>query len=96
MESQLIPVVVNENAAFRATALRQEGYVQAGDPIPCPLCGLRFVLLLDPKHHSDFGDAATSQRKNATIFFEEIIMQDHINDHPHWQFRMTALSLPNG
>ncbi len=90
MESQLIPVVVNENAAFRAIELRQEGYVQAGDPIPCPLCGLRFVLLLDPKDHSDSENAATTHREKATVFFQEIIMQDHINDHPHWQFRMTV------
>jgi hypothetical protein len=90
MESQLIPVVVNETAAFRATALRQEGYVQAGDPIQCPLCGLRFVLLLDPKDHSDSEGAASTHREKAAVFFREIIMQDHINDHPHWQFRMTV------
>ena len=81
---------MKESVAFRTAALIQGGYVQVDDTIQCPLCDERFVLLLDSKRDSD-SEAATGKQKEKTIsFFREMIQQDHINDHPHWQFRMTA------
>lgn len=87
---QLIPVAVKESVSFRAAALAEEGYLRVEEPIQCPLCGERFLLMLDPRDHSRHLTGAVSN--NAYAFFQEVIMQDHINDHPHWQFRMTGTS----
>ena len=87
---QLTPVAVKESVAFRAAALAEEGYLRVEEPIQCPLCGERFLLMLDPRDHSRHQAAAG--RNDAYAFFQEMIMQDHINDHPHWQFRMTGAS----
>jgi hypothetical protein len=85
---QLAPIAVKESVAFKADALVEEGYAQVKEAIQCPLCGERFLLMLDSR--GDFArpqlDAASRQKTIA--FFEEVIMQDHISDHPHWQFRM--------
>lgn len=87
---QLMPVAVKESVAFRAATLAEEGYLRVEEPIQCPLCGERFLLMLDPSDHSRHQAAAS--RNNAFAFFQDVIMQDHINDHPHWQFRMTRTS----
>jgi hypothetical protein len=86
----LIPLAIKESAAFRAAALMQEGYIRADDPIRCPLCGERFLLLIDPKDHSNSEVVAVAWKEKVIAFFREIIMRDHISYHPHWQFRMTG------
>lgn len=86
---QLIPVAVKESVAFRAETLAEEGYLRVEEPMQCPLCGERFLLMLDPQDHSRQLTGAQS-REDTLAFFQQAIMQDHINDHPHWQFRMTS------
>jgi hypothetical protein len=83
-------VAVKESIAFRADALAEQGYLPMEEPIQCPLCSERFLLMLDPRDHSLHLTGAAG--KDAYAFFQELIMQDHINDHPHWQFRMTGAS----
>jgi hypothetical protein len=85
----LIPLAIKESTAFRVAALMQEGYIRVGDPIRCPLCGERFLLLIDPKDRSDFEAVPAARTRNVIAFFQKTIMRDHINYHPHWQFRMT-------
>lgn len=86
---QLTLVAVKESVAFRAAALAEEGYLRVEDPMQCPLCGERFLLMLDPQDYSRHVSGVNS-REDAFTFFQQAIMQDHINDHPHWQFRMTS------
>lgn len=85
---QLMPIAVKESVAFRTDALVQEGYVQVKEAIQCPLCGERFLLMLDSRGDSPQPQLDAASRQKAVAFFEEVIMQDHISDHPHWQFRM--------
>jgi len=85
---QLVPIAVKASVAFRTIALVQEGYAQVEEPIQCPLCGERFLLMLDSRSDSAQPQLDAASRQKAVAFFEEVIMQDHIRDHPHWQFRM--------
>jgi hypothetical protein len=88
---QLLPIAVKESVASKTELLIQEGYVRVEEAIACPLCGERFLLMLDPRDHSRH-QTRVKDGKDAFAFFQQLIMQDHINDHPHWQFRMTGAS----
>jgi hypothetical protein len=57
-----------------------------------PLCGERFLLLIDPKDHPNSEAVTVARKEKMILFFQKIIMRDHINYHPHWQFRMTERS----
>jgi hypothetical protein len=43
----LQPVFLKATAKFKAFALLESGYTQSNSTILCPLCGLKYILLLD-------------------------------------------------
>ena len=66
---RLTPVAVKESAKFKAMALIQDGSVQADEHLLCPLCGMRFLILLDPKDRSDHRQRANVNREKAVAWF---------------------------
>jgi hypothetical protein len=85
---RLTPVAVKENATFKAMALISDGYVQGDENLLCPLCGMRFLLLLDPKDRSDHRQRAAVNREKAVAWLCEKITRDHDAGHPHERFVM--------
>jgi hypothetical protein len=84
---RLMPVAIKATAKSRAMELIHQGYVQADISLVCPLCALRFLLLVDLKDrqkHRQLGE--TSGREIA--FLREKITQDHLYDHEHEMFMM--------
>jgi hypothetical protein len=85
---RLTPAALKESAKLKALALISDGYVQADDNLLCPICGMRFLLLLDLKDRSDHRQRRAEVHDRAVMFFEEMIKQDHAAGHPHERFAM--------
>jgi hypothetical protein len=83
---RLMPVAIKATAKSRALELVHGGYVQADGVVICPLCAVRYLLLLDMRDRDDHLDGKISGRVLA--FFREKITQDHGADHEHDLFVM--------
>jgi hypothetical protein len=84
---RLTPVAVKATEKFGALTLVLDGYVQADENLSCPLCGMSFLLLLDPKDRSDHRNSSGDVRR-AMFSLREQITQDHSNGHSHERFAM--------
>ena len=83
-----MPVAIKATAKARAMELIHQGYVQADISLVCPLCVLRFLLLVDLKDREKHRqlDGETSGREIA--FLREKITQDHLYNHENELFKM--------
>lgn len=84
---RLMPVAIKATAKSRAMELVRDGYVQADAVVMCPLCSLRYLLLLDMRDRNDQQFAGKAGGR-VLAFFREKITQDHGADHEHDLFVM--------
>jgi hypothetical protein len=84
---RLTPVAVKITDKFRALTLVLDGYVQADETLSCPLCQMRFLLLLDPRDRQEHREASGDVRR-AIAYLREKITQDHMNGHAQERFGM--------
>ena len=83
-----MPVAIKATAKTRAMELIQQGYVQADLTLTCPICALRFLLLLDWKDRELQRRPGNEAGGREIVFLREKIAQDHLYDHEHEMFVM--------
>jgi ferredoxin len=84
----LPPVAVKQSARLKGFKLISRGYVQAQETMDCPVCSLRFMLLLDRKDRNSQGSASTEIHQEAVRYFLDKVKEDHETGHPHDSFAM--------
>lgn len=77
---RLSPIAIKACDKFKALVLIDDGYVQAESNILCPLCGERFLFLVDPRDQADYRQMC--REIFAVMAFLRIkIAEDHIEGH---------------
>lgn len=77
---RLSPIAIKACAKFKALALIDDGYVQADHNILCPLCGMLFLFLLDPRDQSAHRHMC-DEILVIMAFLRVQIAEDHIEGH---------------
>ena len=82
---KLTPVALKATGKVSALALLLEGYVQADQNILCPLCGMKFLLLLDPRDRCDHFHHGDDIRQ-VMVAFQQKVAGDHAMEHGNERF----------
>jgi hypothetical protein len=85
---RLMPVAIKATAKSRAMDLIHQGYVQADVSLVCPLCALRFLLLLDRKDREQHRRPGGETSGRCLAFLREKITEDHLYYHENEMFVM--------
>jgi hypothetical protein len=77
----LQPVFLKATAKFKAFALLESGYAQSNSTILCPLCGLKYILLLDKASATQALMTDAALHNEALRYFRDRICAEHWTGH---------------
>jgi len=83
MNDPFQPVALKATAKFKALALAEEGYKQAGEVIACPLCGEKYILLFECGTGSGRETPSAALYDETLKYFRERIIESHHGGHEY-------------
>jgi len=83
MNDPVQPVALKVTAKFKALALAEAGYTQAGEVIACPLCGEKYILLFECGTGSGMETPSATLYEKTLKYFRERIIESHHSGHQY-------------
>ncbi|HEY6250376.1 MAG TPA: hypothetical protein VI685_10480 [Candidatus Angelobacter sp.] len=77
----LASVAISETAKAMAFELINHGYSQCRQGVMCPICGEKYIVLLDSKAYQRHSDTTQPVQTMAVNFFAERLRQAHTAGH---------------
>ena len=84
-------IAINETAKAIALQLVDSGYTQSRQSAACPICGIKYLLLLDSDAYERNSDLHLRESAQATAlkYFAEKLRETH--DTGHWEEKLVMV-----
>ena len=81
-------VAISETVTGTAFELVNRGYTQSRQSLACPICGKKYLLLLDSNAYRRASDVTQSAEVMALDYFTQRLRESHQSGHHEEEFVM--------
>ena len=85
----LAAIAINETAKISAFPWIDSGYAQARQCVQCPVCGAKYLLLLDGALYQPSSSIGNALQARALDYFSESLREIHATGHAEKQLVMS-------